>query len=188
VSAWGPATFGDPCRECRFAWNLKAESAVAVISGAPAAYREAVRDATGRESAPELVWNVAAYIAHVTDNLRIWGERLAAAAGSEEPITLVSYDSDALASARCYNSLLLSGVLWGLGEAAKSWASAWRSVDSARAFLHPERGRITTDDIARTNAHDVVHHQFDLSRCLASKVESSRGLRAGGMRRPVSRG
>ncbi len=129
----GPATFGDPCRECGFAWNLTADEAVAVISKSPAAYRDAVRDATGRESAPDLVWNLASYVAHVADNLRIWGERLAAAAGSKEPIALVSYDSDALASARRYDSLPLSGVLWGLSEAAASWVRAWRTGDSARA-------------------------------------------------------
>ncbi len=169
MSTWGPATYGDPCRECGFAWDLTAEDAAGVVSGAPAAYRSAVGSGTGRESAPDLLWNVVAYVAHVTDNLRVWGERLASAAGPGEPIPLVSYDSDALASARSYNSLPLSGVLWGLGEAAASWARACESADPSRAFLHPERGRIFIGDIARTNAHDVVHHQFDVRRCLAER-------------------
>lgn len=139
-----------------------------MVTGSSEAYRNALRDATGYESTPELVWNAAAYVAHVTDNLRIWGERLAAAGLSEEPLTLESYDGDALASARCYNSLPLAGVLWGLSEAAASWTRAWSNRGSDRVFLHPERGRISADDVARTNAHDIVHHQFDLRRCVTS--------------------
>jgi hypothetical protein len=138
-----------------------------MISSTPAAYSEVLRGASGHESAPELAWNLVAYVAHVADNLRIWGERLAAAAGPGGPVTLVSYDSDALAEARCYDSLPLSGVLWGLSEAAASWERAWRRADPTRSFVHPDRGRIEAEDIARTNAHDVVHHQFDLRRCLA---------------------
>lgn len=167
VSAWGPGAFGDPCRECGFAWDLSVEAAAGVVSGAPAAYRDAVGSATGRESASDLRWNVVAYVAHVTDNLRVWGERLASAAGPGEPITLVSYDSHALAAARTYDVLPLSGVLWGLSEAAASWARAWERADPSRAFLHPQRGCIFSGDIARTNAHDVVHHQLDVRRCLA---------------------
>lgn len=168
VNAWGPVTFGDPCRECGFDWNITADDAVAVVLGAPAAYRDALRDASGSESTPDLVWNVTAYVAHVADNLRVWGERLAAAGGSDEPITLVSYDSDALASARRYDSLPLTGVLWGLSEAAASWVRAWKSSNGPDwVLLHAERGPISAEDIARTNAHDIVHHQFDLRRCLA---------------------
>lgn len=168
VSEWGAATYGDPCRECGFAWRLATDEAVAIISSAPAAYSEVLRGASGYESAPELAWNLVGYVAHVADNLRIWGERLAAAAGPGDAVTLVSYDSDALAEARRYDSLPLSGVLWGLSEAVASWERAWSRADPARSFVHPDRGRIAAEDIARTNAHDVVHHQFDLRRCLAS--------------------
>lgn len=168
MSNWGPATFGDPCRECGYPWNLTAHEAAATIKKSPAAYRDAVRDATGSESAPDLGWNVTAYVAHVTDNLRIWGERLAAAAGSREPVAVESYDSDALAAARRYESLPMGGVLWGLDEAAASWERAWHASGPARVFLHPDRGRITSEDAALTNAHDVVHHLFDIHRCLDS--------------------
>lgn len=166
VSNWGPATFGDPCRECGYAWNLTAQEAAATIKESPAAYREAVRDATGSESAPDLSWNAAAYVAHVTDNLRIWGERLAAAAESEEPIVVEPYDSDALAASRRYESIPLAGVLSGLDEAVASWERGWNRSGDARVFVHPDRGRVTTADVALTNAHDVVHHLYDVHRCL----------------------
>ncbi len=166
VSKWGATTYGDPCRECGFTWELTADDAVLVVSSAPAAYGEVLRHASGYESTPELAWNLVSYVAHVADNLRVWGERLAAAAGPGEPVTLVAYDSDALAAARRYDLLPLSGVLWGLGEAAASWERAWRSADRSRSFLHPDRGCIVPEDIARTNAHDVVHHQLDVRRCL----------------------
>ncbi len=172
MSTWGSAAYGDPCRGCGFAWALTAEAAAGVVSAAPTTYRYAVGSATGRESTPELQWNVVAYVAHVTDNLRIWGERLAAAADPGERISLVRYDGDALASARSYHSLPLAGVLWGLGDAAASWTRAWTGADRSRVFLHPERGRISAGDIARTNAHDVVHHQLDIRRCLAGRTIS----------------
>jgi hypothetical protein len=97
----------------------------------------------------------------------VWGERLAASTVSVEAMTLVPYESDALAAARRYNSLPLHGALWALDEAAKSWVRAWRSVDPASTFIHPDRGGITAEDIARTNAHDVVHHRLDVTRCIA---------------------
>lgn len=166
VSDWGGVTYGEPCRECGFTWELTAEDAVALVSAAPVAYSEVLRHAGGHESTSELAWNVVAYVAHVADNLRVWGERLAAAAGPGEPVPLVAYDSDALAVARRYDLLPLGGVLWSLREAVASWERAWRDADRSRPFLHPDRGCIVPEDIARTNAHDVVHHLLDVRRCL----------------------
>ncbi len=167
MSRWGAATYGDPCRVCSFSWLRTSGEAVSLIEDAPAAYREIVSGATGRESVPELAWNVVGYIAHVADNLRVWGERLAAATVSPGALMLVPYDGDALAAARCYNSLPLEGGLWALDESAEAWVRAWRNVDPASTFVHPDRGSITAEDIARTNAHDVEHHRLDVTRCIA---------------------
>ena len=46
----------------------------------PGSIDELVIAATGRERLPELGWNISGYIAHMTDNTRIWAERLIAVA------------------------------------------------------------------------------------------------------------
>lgn len=51
----GVRTWGDPCRECGFAWALSTDEGVATMAGVPARFRDAV-----------------------ADNLRIFAERLAA--------------------------------------------------------------------------------------------------------------
>lgn len=80
---------------------------------------------------------------------------------------LAPYDSDALAVARRYNSLPLNGALWTLDEAAQSWMRVWRIIDPSSTFVHPDRGAITAEDIARSNAHDVEHHRLDVARLIA---------------------
>jgi len=39
--------------------------------------------------------------------------------------------------------------------------------DNDVVLLHPERGDQTAIDVARTNAHDAFHHEWDIRRSLA---------------------
>jgi hypothetical protein len=167
VSDWGSRTYGDPCRGCGFEWAIVTQDAVRVIQAAPEAYAALVADATGAEKAPGLDWNVTAYVAHVADNLRIWAERLAAAVGTR-PLVVTRYDENALAVARRYVELPLVGTLWSLREAVEEWHRAWKLTEAPRELLHSERGRIRADEVAVTNAHDVIHHKWDIARCLGS--------------------
>jgi hypothetical protein len=57
-----------------------------------------VSEATGMERLPGLGWNVCGYIAHMTDNTRIWAERLVAVARGADA-HVVPYDPDLLAKA-----------------------------------------------------------------------------------------
>jgi hypothetical protein len=50
------------------------------MRGLPDLIDELVVGATGTEQLPDLGWNVSGYIAHMTDNTRIWAERLIAVA------------------------------------------------------------------------------------------------------------
>ena len=53
---------------------------------------------------PDLAWPAVAYVCHVSDNLRIWAERLAGlAAGDTHPVP--PYDQDLLARARSYDEI-----------------------------------------------------------------------------------
>ena len=87
-----------------------------------------LRAAKGTERLPDLGWNVPD-IAHMTDNTRIWSERLIAVArGADRKV--VPYDPDLLAEARRYNEVALEGANGRFG-------SQWRfgSLCAERASL-----------------------------------------------------
>ena len=81
------------------------------MRGLPDSVDELVQDATGTERLPDLGWNVSGYIAHMTDNTRIWAERLIAVARGADA-DVAPYDPDLLAESRCYNEVALPGVTW----------------------------------------------------------------------------
>jgi hypothetical protein len=164
MSSWGAATYGDPCRRCGYAWDLDPDDAAALVAAAPERFREALGDDDGTARHPDLAWSAAAYVCHVGDNLRIWAERLAGASlGTARDVT--TYDADLLAEARRYDDVPLAGALWSLGRAAGDWRDAVTAATTAGVTLnHPDRGPQTVADVVRTNAHDVVHHAWDVAR------------------------
>jgi hypothetical protein len=166
VSDWGRAVYGDPCRECGFGWSISADDAASLISAIPDRYADALQGSDPSRRHPDLGWSAGAYVSHVTDNLRIWAERLAGAAlgGSRD---VRGYDGDLLAQARVYEGVPIEGALWSLRRAAEAWGEAFRlAQDNEVVLLHPERGDQTQIDVARTNAHDAFHHEWDIRRSL----------------------
>ena len=166
MSEWGRRTYGEPCRECGFAWSIEATDASMFVAGVPARLSNLLDGATGDERHPTLAWSVASYVAHVGDNLRIWAERLAGIALGG-PGAIASYDDNKLAVARNYEALRLAGVLWTLERSPRDWLDAVRMAPAGLEMIHPERGRISRDDIIRNNAHDAAHHLWDIERSLA---------------------
>ena len=54
-----------------------------------------------------------------------------------------------------------------LQRASSDWMEAFGlAVDKGVVLLHPERGEQSTLDVARSNAHDVHHHEWDIRRSL----------------------
>ncbi len=134
----------------------------------PDAVDELVSDATGTERLSDLRWNVCGYIAHMTDNTRIWAERLVAVARGADP-HVIPYDPDLLAEARHYNEIALLGATWSLRIAVASWLAAVEEADPAGVvMLHSERGAMELCDVVTSNAHDAFHHRWDLTRILHS--------------------
>ncbi|GAB3989768.1 hypothetical protein GCM10029978_115760 [Actinoallomurus acanthiterrae] len=168
MNAWGRALFGDPCRECGYDWSTAYEENVALVGAVPGRYAALLdgRDAALRH--PDLDWTAGAYVCHVTDNLRIWAERLMAAAlGGGRDIT--GYDDGLLARARAYDRVPVAGALWSLRHAAAAWVEAVeRAMDAGVVLRHPDRGEQRTPDVAATNAHDAYHHEWDIRRTLES--------------------
>jgi hypothetical protein len=132
----------------------------------PDSIDELVMSATGTEQLPGLGWNVSGYIAHMTDNSRIWSERLIAVARGADG-HVVPYDPDLLAESRHYNDIALEGATWSLRIAIENWLSA---VDEAApagiVMLHSERGAMEFSDVVASNGHDAFHHRWDLTRIL----------------------
>ncbi len=132
----------------------------------PATYGRALTGASGAERHPDLAWSVTAYVCHVGDNLRIWGERLAGIAAGAPP-EVGAYDEAALAEARGYAMIPLPSALWSLTRSVADWVSAvGQSRPTGIILVHPERGGQSLHDVVVANAHDGFHHGWDIQRSL----------------------
>ena len=92
-------------------WAAGQAASISLMRSLPDSIDELVMGATGTERLPDLGWNTSGYIAHMTDNTRIWAERLIAAARGADA-HVVPYDPDLLAESRHYNDVALQGALW----------------------------------------------------------------------------
>ncbi len=166
IAAWGKARYGDPCGDCGFRWPAGASGALAFVADVPRLYADLLTGQDAGRTHPDLGWSAGEYVCHVTDNLRIWAERLAgAAAGGGVDVT--SYDSDLLASARVYRAVPAAAALWSLRYAVDAWSDAVKmAVEAQVVLVHDARGTLRACDVACTNAHDAYHHAWDIRRIL----------------------
>jgi hypothetical protein len=167
VEAWGARLYGDPCRECRFDWSITPSAAASLVAAIPARYAGLLDGHDAARRYPGLDWTAGAYVCHVSDNLRVWAERLAGAALGGSP-RVAGYDPDLLARARQYDQVEVSGALWSLRHAVTAWTEAVAIAGQAGVVLiHAGRGEQRPGDVARNNAHDAFHHGRDIQRILA---------------------
>jgi hypothetical protein len=157
------AAYGDPCRGCGYEWSLEPTACTEVVRNAPARFRALLVRQEGQKGCAGLYWNAAAYVVHVADVLRIWADRVAAAAlGSSDPI--VPYDEGRLGDIRGYAGLPLAGCLWSLQRAAGDWQAAESLAQSVGVTLdHPEQGRLSLDEVRQIMAHEIEHHAADVT-------------------------
>jgi hypothetical protein len=168
VDKWGAPLYGDPCRECGFTWATGQAGSIALMREMPDDVEQLVAGATGTELRSDLSWNVSGYIAHMTDNTRIWAERLIAVAQGAGA-HVVPYDPDLLAEARHYNEIALRGATWSFRISVANWLAAVEEAAPAEiVMLHSERGAMELTDVVASNAHDAFHHCWDLRRILHS--------------------
>ena len=135
-----------------------------LVAGVPARYAGLLAGVDGSQRHPELGWTAGAYVCHVTDNLRIWAERVAGAAlaGTRQ---VPGYDENLLARARGYPLVPLAGALWSLQHAAQDWQEALAlGLEREIVLEHAGRGEQRAADVARNNAHDAHHHAWDIRR------------------------
>ncbi|MBV9660593.1 MAG: maleylpyruvate isomerase N-terminal domain-containing protein [Acidimicrobiales bacterium] len=165
MSGWGSQIYGDPCRECGFSWGISRRGAEVVIAGLPDRLVSPLGKATGTERNQALTWTVTGYVAHLGDNLGIWAERVVGITLGAPPF-VAAYDQDELARARRYDTLRLQGVFWSLRRAVDGWLAAFAMAPPELVMTHPDVGTLTLVDVARSNAHDASHHEWDIARSL----------------------
>ncbi len=166
MNEWGAVTYGDPCRECGFAWSTTLDEAVVVVENCPGALLGLLGGASGDERRLDLAWSVGVYVCHVADNLRIWAERLVAVEDGH-PAEVGGYDENELAHARRYDSIPLRAAQWSLGRSVEDWLRAVNgSPHTGTLMIHPERGELSLLDVTVSNAHDTFHHLHDVETTL----------------------
>lgn len=140
------------------------------VAAAPERYAALLIGTDGSQRHPDLRWSAKAYVFHAGDNLRIWSERLAGAlAGADR--TLAAYDDNLLAVARAYEETPVPSALWSLERAVADWCDLVPTADERGVQLaHPERGALTVADVARSNCHDVIHHEWDILRSTSGRA------------------
>jgi hypothetical protein len=123
VEPWWVVAFGEPCRGCGFSWTISEDQAIAEVSSIPDRFGALLTGKDGSQHHPELSWSAKAYVFHVADNLRIWGERLAGScAGATD--SLAEYDDNLLAEARAYEQMPVQAALWSLQRSVDCWIEA----------------------------------------------------------------
>jgi hypothetical protein len=156
--------YGDPCRSCGYSWSQDVGTLVTEVLTLGSTYRSAIDGLPGTARHPELGWCASAYVAHVADNLRLHGERMAAGARGAS-FEFVHPSQDDLALIRAYNSIPLEGSLWSLENIVTPYVAVFREATTQRAVLsHPTRGDQSAEDVLRGNVHDAHHHAWDLRR------------------------
>jgi hypothetical protein len=156
--------YGDPCRSCGYSWSRDVESLVTEVLELGSTYRNALEDLPGMARHPDLGWSASAYVAHVADNLRLHGERMAAGARGAS-LEFVHPSQDDLALVRAYNSIPLESSLWSLENIVAPYVAVFRGATALQVVLpHPTRGDQSAEDVLRGNVHDAHHHTWDLRR------------------------
>jgi len=136
------------------------------VCDAPGQFARLLAGRDGLQRHRDLSWSAGAYVCHVADNLRIWAERLAAAAlDANGPVA--PYDENLLARARNYHAIPAQAALWSLRGAVADWTEALALASARNVVLHhPDRSEQSVLDVARTNAHDTYHHRWDVERSI----------------------
>ena len=168
---WGADLYGDPCRECAYDWSITPAQAVRLVEALPTVFRELLDGSTGRERHPDLAWGAIGYVCHVGDNLRTWAEGLAAGLDttSPVPVPVPGYDPDLLAEARRYSRIVPDAALYALASAVSTWLDVVpRAMHQGVVLWHVRRGEQGAEDVARNNAHDAMHHVWDVRRILGA--------------------
>jgi hypothetical protein len=146
------------CEQCGFdPSTVTFEGALAIVEDAPDRWATAMPTARSVE-----LWSPVGYLWHVVDVLRIGAERFWSLT-LDPTAPLPPWDADELARARSYEEQSVAVGLQCLRAAAPLWAGAALSCPPDVRAPHAELGTVGRDDFLFRNAHEVVHHLYDVS-------------------------
>lgn len=167
MELYGSSLYGDPCSGRAWRWTSDAANCFTYVAGSSERYSRLLVGRSGAEQHPQLTWSVTGYVCHVSDNLRLWAERVAGVLRGGDT-HVAGYDPDALAVARQYEQVSLAAALWSLENSAVTWVQVLtQAVDEGTVLMHATRGPQSAYDVVINNAHDAHHHAWDIKRILA---------------------
>ncbi len=144
------------------------DEAVAVVADLPDGIDRVDLEAPAARRAPAPgTWSRGAYVWHLVDVMSIGTERLWTIA-DDPGAGLRCWDENALAEVRQYERQSPVVGLRALRAAVHRWVDAARAADPDAVSAHDGGGTMTAADVIRRNAHEAVHHLWDIRGCSAS--------------------
>ncbi len=166
------------CPDCDFDWDGPADELRPNIAETGQRFREAI---TGRlEAQPSDVelrtrpaadgWSAIEYLAHVTDIVAFFDERIARVLAEDRPVFEPQVRFADLAEARRYRDLDVDLVLDALDERVRRVGARLGTVDGSmwhRCGIGTDGDERTVSDLTKRLAHESRHHLLDIVRVLA---------------------
>lgn len=154
------------CAECGFDWDVSAYDVLVGQCVRNVAVFGAVLSRIDPAAAVEPgLWSASRYVWHTVDVLRFGTERLWTV--SVDPsFGVPSWEENAIADVRAYDSLSPIVGLVALTAAAEAWSTAALEAPHDVSTPHPEAGAICAFDIVQRIGHEVCHHLWDVERAL----------------------
>lgn len=149
------------CVECGFVPPASVEAAIAVVERSVDELIAAAEGAkpTGPDDGS---WSAAQYLWHVVDVLRFGVERIITISVDPDAGAM-PWDADEMMQVRSRSPHSVPVGVEALRYAASQWVAVARLAPEFGTTEHPALGGISLLESLTRNAHEVVHHTFDIA-------------------------
>jgi hypothetical protein len=156
-----------PCPECGLAASAISRDEIPDrVRAAVAALRSALAAPSATRRPEPRTWSALEYSCHVRDVCRVFGARLAAMRGTDDPV-FADWQQDRTALADRYWEQHPDTVSTELAEEGARIAADFASVreeEWSRPGRRSNGSAFTVDTLARYFVHDLEHHVHDVTR------------------------
>lgn len=151
------------CPECNFDWIISKSNAIAIVESCPERYRAAIGELGSELAGDDVKWGAAQYLWHMVDVIRYGTERLLALK-LDASKGAMTWDADEAMHLRRHSPMSVAVGLASLELAVEHWRQVALSVPDDLRIAHPEFGVMDVAAMCKRNAHEVVHHEWDILR------------------------